>query len=601
LATIDALVIVLDPEGRIVLFNHKCQELTGYRESDAKGRLIWDFLIPPRHVEETRNNFRELVAGHFSGAHVHPWRTKAGTELLIRWHSTTIPDSGKSSWVVATGIDITDTAQQQEELQRLGSLFSNHPWPLVQLDRQGLITYCNRAALQALNKRRLLGENWRKLCPGLNEAAFDRFLRSSSAQPLSIEARLGPKLYVFDHYSSVERGSVHVFGREVTVERDSVEKLKDVDVLFRALYENTPDAVFWLDAKGTLQDCNPAAEKLFGYRRSELVGKNIGRLRLLSPRQAAALSRIPSGRGAGPEEFEVLRKDGRRRNVQAYRMPLKRDGKPEVLVVAHDISEVKRENDELAKLRDQAREFTATKRSFPRDQLETVARLLNRFGRDLTMPLGTIKNSAYILETALGASPDERLSNHVRIVSSIAGRIAQIAESFPAALCMTAPQRRPVDVASLVSDVLKEVKLWPGVKLEQEVPSGLPPVQVDSGQITRVLTSVIMNAQEAMPNGGALSVKVAAETDKVVILVADTGKGISSADQSKVFQPFYTTRPETVGLGLLWAKEIVAANEGRIEFESRIGRGTTFRLSLPAKASPPRAASEPASTLEVEG
>ena len=105
---IEALVIVLDIEARIVLFNHRCQKTTGYSFDDAKEMYLWDLLLPTE-LEQVRSVFNELVAGQFPNKHENYWVTKDGDRRLIRWSSTAVLDaSGAVKYIIGTGFDITE-------------------------------------------------------------------------------------------------------------------------------------------------------------------------------------------------------------------------------------------------------------------------------------------------------------------------------------------------------------------------------------------------------------------------------------------------------------------------------------------------------------
>jgi signal transduction histidine kinase len=137
-------------------------------------------------------------------------------------------------------------------------------------------------------------------------------------------------------------------------------------------------------------------------------------------------------------------------------------------------------------------------------------------------------------------------------------------------------------VTSVLEEALGRVVLRESIKLDREVPQDLPGIEIDRSQLVPLLERIITNAQEAMPQGGVLSLKARADNRAVTIGIGDTGIGMNGETRKRIFQPFFTTKPSWIGLGLLLAKETVEANLGRIEFESHPGRGTMFRLRFPA-------------------
>jgi PAS domain S-box-containing protein len=587
--TVDALVVVLDVEGHILLFNPKCRELTGYRESEVKGRRLWDFLIPKEGVEEFKSYFQELISGQFSAIHPSAWLTRNGEVRNITWRSTVITgDDGKPLWVVATGSDVTEHQLEREDGQRASLQTSVCPMPMLQLDRRGQILSCNTAALQVFNRRKLIGEPWRKVCPGLDERAFERFLRSSSSEPLTVEARLGARVIAFEHRLQSDRNLVHIYGTEVTGQREMQERAKDTDGLQRTFVEGALDAILFLDNRGNVTECNSAAERLFGYRRNEMTGKHLSRLRLFPPRQVPQITRMPGAKATGPDVLEVARKDGKRLSALVSRVSARRNGKPEIMITVRDNSEKRRSGEELARCKADLERLNAAQAerdkrpAGPADVAQVTARLTARFNHDLRNALGTVRNSTYYLELALAASPDARLREHCAMTNTALEQAVRALTHVQESVSTEPGQRSRQAVAGLIDQALKNVVVPDRVKTELAVAPNLPLIDVSPRGVERVLTAIIRNALDAMPDGGTLRIDATGSNGEVILSVADTGTGIAAQNQPRVFEPFFSTKPSGVGLGLLQARETVAADSGRIEFESEAGRGTIFRLRYPA-------------------
>jgi signal transduction histidine kinase len=116
----------------------------------------------------------------------------------------------------------------------------------------------------------------------------------------------------------------------------------------------------------------------------------------------------------------------------------------------------------------------------------------------------------------------------------------------------------------------------------------LPATPIDATQMQQVLVNLIKNAMQAMTTGGTLTLQTGESSEGVWLSVADTGGGISQEQIARIFEPFYTTKKKGTGLGLMIVQRIVRAHNGRIELESNIGRGTTFRIWLPLHERKPR-------------
>ncbi len=165
LDTVGALVVVLDREGRIVRFNHACQELTGYTLDEVKGKTVWDLLLPPEEMEPTRAVFADLRAGHFPRQFENYWLTKDGRRRLVTWSDTALLGGrGEVEHVIATGIDVTERRQARAERERLvaeltferdrlHTTIESIADVILVCDREGTITISNSAA------RALFGED----------------------------------------------------------------------------------------------------------------------------------------------------------------------------------------------------------------------------------------------------------------------------------------------------------------------------------------------------------------------------------------------------------------------------------------------------------
>ena len=154
--------------------------------------------------------------------------------------------------------------------------------------------------------------------------------------------------------------------------------------------------------------------------------------------------------------------------------------------------------------------------------------------------------------------------------------------------------RAPTDVNKVVEDtlfLLKHHERFKRITIKREMADALPPVAATAEQLFQVFLALMLNAVDAMDARGTLTVTTgrnAARADEVVIALSDTGKGIPRQDIQKIFEPFYTTKPQGrgTGLGLSICYSIVSDHRGRIEVDSELGRGSTFRVILPTGEDP---------------
>lgn len=201
-------------------------------------------------------------------------------------------------------------------------------------------------------------------------------------------------------------------------------------------------------------------------------------------------------------------------------------------------------------------------------------------------------------KTRIGASPDPvaqemvtKLDNYLSVARGEINRLDYIITQFLQAIRPSTPQLQPGSVNAVVLKTLE--LLQPeldnrGLHVITRLARQLPMSPIDSMQIQQVLVNLIKNAMQAMTKGGTLTLQTSESNDGVVVAISDTGGGIPQEQINHIFEPFYTTKKKGTGLGLMIVQRIVRAHGGRIELESQVGRGTTFRIWLPLHERRPR-------------
>ena len=184
-----------------------------------------------------------------------------------------------------------------------------------------------------------------------------------------------------------------------------------------------------------------------------------------------------------------------------------------------------------------------------------------------------------------------RLEQYLSVARGEIDRLDYIVTQFLQAIRPTMPQLKPAGLNDVVHKTLE--LLQPeldnrGLNLRIRLASQLPLTPIDPTQIQQVLVNLIKNALQAMTRGGTLTLQTGEGSEGVWVSVADTGGGIPREQLNRIFEPFYTTKKKGTGLGLMIVQRIVRAHGGRIELESQVGRGTTFRIWLPLHERKPR-------------
>jgi signal transduction histidine kinase len=222
-------------------------------------------------------------------------------------------------------------------------------------------------------------------------------------------------------------------------------------------------------------------------------------------------------------------------------------------------------------------------------QAERVAawrELARRLAHELKNPLFPLQITVENMQRAREAHPeqfDEVFREGAATLLAELANLKQIVGRFSDFAKMPAPELRPVDLNALASEALRlmEPRLArAGVEKRLELDARLGPVRADAGQMAGVLRNLVLNAIDAMANGGALTVRTMALPGGARLEVADTGQGLTPEECARLFTPYYTTKTHGTGLGLAIVQSVVSDHGGRISVESKPGAGTTFRIDL---------------------
>jgi signal transduction histidine kinase len=215
-----------------------------------------------------------------------------------------------------------------------------------------------------------------------------------------------------------------------------------------------------------------------------------------------------------------------------------------------------------------------------KERLAVLGQLAGGMAHELRNPLGVIRNNVYYLRT----TADELDAKEEQCLSEIDAEVTTADRIVSELLDYSREPKRHAQLFPLgaaVAKVLHTTAIPNSVEIEGPVQNDDVYVRADQGQVERILANIILNAVQAMPDGGALSVRCDASGDAAVVTVADTGIGIDEENLPKIFEPLYTGKAKGIGLGLAISRRYAQLNDGKLEAESELGKGSTFRLTLP--------------------
>lgn len=224
-----------------------------------------------------------------------------------------------------------------------------------------------------------------------------------------------------------------------------------------------------------------------------------------------------------------------------------------------------------------------TRRLLQSEKLATLGHMAGLVAHEVRNPLTAIKMRIHALEDELEASHAGQ--DHVAVIRQEIERLERMVQNFLDLARLPEPCLRPLavnDVITRALDVVKPTLEDQAIQVRTSVPDGLPLVQGDAEQLEQVLLNVLLNAMQAMPDGGVIDIGTSWVDGALEVSVSDTGPGIPKASRANLFEPFFTTKANGIGLGLSLAKKVVEQHRGSIALKDRPGVGTTVAIRLPA-------------------
>lgn len=224
------------------------------------------------------------------------------------------------------------------------------------------------------------------------------------------------------------------------------------------------------------------------------------------------------------------------------------------------------------------------------DQYTEIAKLAGGLAHEIKNPLSTIRLNMELLAEDLAEleTPAGRRSlKRVEVVRRECGRLQSLLDDFLSYAKVRRLHLEPSDLNHQINDLLDffaPEAAESGVELVRYLDPELPRVMLDREAFRQALLNLIINAKQAMPEGGQLVVRTVPEGGTVAVHLIDTGCGMDDRTLSKMFEAFYSTKPNGSGLGLPTTEKIIAAHGGRIRVQSEVGRGTQITIELPVPA-----------------
>lgn len=498
--------------------------------------------------------------------------------------------------------------ERDEALDKYADLYDFAPIGLLAFDMEGRILEANltAAALLSVFRGALVGSTLQSLLVPESLPVFDRFRRAIVATgekrscDLEVLAPNGRRIFIrVDGLAfapgSEDDGRIRAALSDISESREMERALRENEEHFRSVVENAGDAIITVDATGAVVLWNKAAARMFGHSFEEMRGRSLEAIMPegLTSLHAAGMRRVASSgpsRAAGTTVEHVgVRGDGTEFPVELTLARWNTASGEFFTGIVRDLSERRRAEEEHERLQDQLRQAL---------KMEAVGRLAGGVAHDMNNMLTPILGYAEMLVEDT-PNEDPRRAD-VEEIAAAASRARDLTRQLLAFARKQTLDMRALDLNAVVQEFQKMLcrMLRDDVSLELRLAPFLGVVEGDVGQLEQVLLNLVLNAQDALPAGGAISVEtgetvmrdVAGEIEHevapgsyVVMTVTDNGHGMQPEVLEHLFEPFFTSKEKGrgTGLGLATAYGIVKQHGGDISVRSEPGRGSVFKVYLP--------------------
>ncbi len=216
-----------------------------------------------------------------------------------------------------------------------------------------------------------------------------------------------------------------------------------------------------------------------------------------------------------------------------------------------------------------------------REQLAVIGQLAGGVGHELRNPLAAIKNAIYFLNMVI-TQPDTKVKEMLELIEKEIATSERIISDLLDYARVKPPTLQKIDLNKVIWDSLNNITIPKNIEVIDKLDNTLPKITADPHQLDQVFVNLLLNAIQAMPDGGQLIIKsVVDKSEGVEISIMDTGEGIPKENQEKIFEPLFTTKARGIGMGLAIVHARVTGHDGTIDLQSEVGIGSIFTIKLP--------------------
>jgi PAS domain S-box-containing protein len=580
-------IVAVDPEtDRILEFNNAAHEQLGYSREEFAALNLSDIAADrtPEQIHEVTERATREGRIDFEGRH----RRKQGEQRIVRVTVQRTEVLGRSL-LLSVWRDVTERRHAEAQLRKLSRAVEQSPASIVITNLAAEIEYVNPefTRLTGYSLDEVCGKNPRLLQSGQTPREEYRRLWDTITHggewrgEFRNRKKNGELFWEFATISPIvdEAGKATHY---LAVKEDVTERKRAEDTLRRqaSLIDQTYDAILAWEWDGAITFWNRGAEQIYGFSRKEALGK---------PPRPLLNTTCPDGydsillalehNSRWEGNVQQYTRDGRRIQLESRMVLVREGGRAFVLEVNRDVTQRQMLEDQLRQAQ----------------KMEAVGRLAGGVAHDFNNLLGVILGYSGLLLETTEDGPARKKLDEIRKAGQRAAGLTRQLLAFSRKQVL---EPRVVCLNSLIADMEKMLHRLIGedVHLETILDPALGQVRVDPGQIEQVIMNLAVNARDALPNGGKITIETSnAGLDEVharqhvgmrpgsyvVIAVSDNGTGMDQETQAHIFEPFFTTKKEGTGLGLATVYGIVKQSGGNIWVYSEPAKGSAFKIYLP--------------------
>ena len=603
-------VIVCNKYGRINMLNPVAERLTGWTQDEALGRTIEEvFVIVNEDSRKTVENpvSRVLAEGLVVGLANHTLLiTPDGREFPIADSGAPVFDDEKNIiGVVLVFRDQTEERRAESALRHSNQLLMRAEemanmgcWQFDLTERTFWASDSAKKIYGLDQKSQLIADVQKIPLPEYRERldqAIKDLIEDGNEYDIEFRIQRPTDNAVLDIHSRAEYTAQdnRIFGliQDITSKKLAEEQLQESQSRYFSLFHNNHAVMLLIDPETEqVVDANPAAVAFYGWSHDELVGKKIYEINTLSRDQLKREMEKVILNNKDYFQFTHRLADGSRRDVEIFTGAIRISGKNCLYSIVHDITDRKIAEEQRQHLQEQLMQA---------QKLESVGLLAGGIAHDLNNLLSPILGYSDLL--LLDLAEDDSRKEYVQSISQAGIRARELVHQLLAFGRKQTLVMETVELNHLIATFIQLLRrtVREDIQITTEFCKNSCVVRVDTGQIEQVIMNLLVNAQDAMPDGGKIileTAKVALDDDYarihtdvvpgkfVMMAITDTGSGMSEDTRQQIFSPFFTTKKKGkgTGLGLATVYGIVKQHGGHIWVYSEPDQGTTFKVYLPA-------------------